>query len=393
VKGVFYSILISCPLITFSQHSFTITCRISGLSSGNAKLVKYNEFSYKSKRIDSVAIEKGSFTFTGKLDYPQMLHVILFPGNWSFKAFVENSEIKIAGDTTGSEYYADFDNTGRYIKGAHLRNVTVTGSRSHDDWMAYNNDSNQTKYDLVLDELGKKMSSAKSEKNDEAEYKIREQYDSVKALRKQKELNWINHYVDINPSSTAGVYIFSDFYRYSNPKLNEFESVLKKFSGLAVTSDYYSQLATFLDKRKSLTPGNEAPDFTLFMKDNKRFTLSSYRGKYVLLDFWASWCYPCRKAIPHWKAVHANYHAKGFDIISITNDYDRKAWIKAMNQEKMPWLQLIDKFPSKSSTAEVATRYNVDSIPFYVLLDKEGKIMVYSDSEEAIDDKLKEIFN
>ena len=119
-------------------------------------MVRYSEYDYSSKRIDSVIFKNGSFTFIGKLDYPQMLYVILEPGNWSFKAFVENSEIKIAGDTTGSEYYADFDNTGRYIKGAHLRNVTVTGSRSHDDWMAYNNDTSQTNYDMVINELGKK---------------------------------------------------------------------------------------------------------------------------------------------------------------------------------------------------------------------------------------------
>jgi thiol-disulfide isomerase/thioredoxin len=206
-------------------------------------------------------------------------------------------------------------------------------------------------------------------------------------------LDWINHYVDKNPTSTAGAYIFDDYHKYSHPSLDEFETVLKKFSGLAVTSDYYKILSAQFAKRKALTPGNKAPDFTLLKKDNKRFTLSSSRGKYVMLDFWASWCYPCRKAIPHWKAVYSNYHAKGFDIISITNDSDRQAWFKAMNQENMPWVQLIDKFPIKSFTAEVATRYDIIYIPFYVLLDKEGKIMVYSDDAEAIDKKLKEIFN
>ena len=112
-----------------------------------------------------------------------------------------------------------------------------------------------------------------------------------------------------------------------------------------------------------------------------------------MLDFWASWCVPCREAIPHWKSVYAQYHTKGFDIISITDDSKWKDWIKAMDQEKMPWLQIADEFPFKNMPARVGDLYMTTFIPFYVLLDKDGIILSYTGSEKEIDSQLDKLFN
>jgi thiol-disulfide isomerase/thioredoxin len=112
-----------------------------------------------------------------------------------------------------------------------------------------------------------------------------------------------------------------------------------------------------------------------------------------MIDFWASWCVPCRKAIPHWKEVYQQYNNKGFEILSVSDDSQWKNWTKAMDAEKMPWKQVVDEFPIKNMPARVGSLYMTKFIPFYVLLDKEGKILVYSGNEEDIDHKLKEIFN
>ncbi len=100
-----------------------------------------------------------------------------------------------------------------------------------------------------------------------------------------------------------------------------------------------------MDKKRSLQPGQLAPDFTLLKPDSSTFKLSSLRGKYVLLDFWASWCVPCRKAIPHWKELYAKYQPKGFEILGITNDSRWKDWFKALEEEKCHGCRWQDEFP------------------------------------------------
>lgn len=117
------------------------------------------------------------------------------------------------------------------------------------------------------------------------------------------------------------------------------------------------------------------------------------RGKYVLIDFWASWCVPCRKAIPHLKEVYEKYRSKGFEILSLSGDQNQEAWRKAMDQEKMPWPKVCDDFPAQFAPSRVGSIYQTRFIPFYVLLDKEGKILVYSGNEQEIESKLQQIFN
>jgi thiol-disulfide isomerase/thioredoxin len=191
----------------------------------------------------------------------------------------------------------------------------------------------------------------------------------------------------------AGAYMFGQLYIFSQDMPPaELETMLNKFDGPAKASPYYQSMATALAKSKAVQPGSLAPDFTLPKRDSSQFTLSAGRGKYLMIDFWASWCHPCRQAIPHWKGVYQKYHDKGFDMVSVSDDSRWPDWTKAMDAEKMPWTQVVDEFPVKNMPAKVGSLYMTTYIPFYVLLDKEGKILVYSGKEEDIDNKLKEIF-
>ncbi len=368
------------------RDSFLIKVNIKNIADGSATL-RYRSPDYRSQElVDSVPVKDGSFTFSGKLDHPEMLSVLTEPGGWSFDVFAENADITINGDTTGSEYYDQTKYGGS--KWAVLKNVTITGSQSQDEWKKFEGDPTIKGYDSVINNF---YQLSTQQKDKDAEYSYRDKADSVRDLQMKEKIKWIDNFAKANPSSVAGVYMFSNLYTFfqSNISVGQTDSILHNYSGEAVSSPYYKFVADNLAKRKAVSPGQVAPDFTLLKRDSTPFTLSSLRGKYVMIDFWASWCHPCRQAIPHWKKVYAEYHPKGLEIVSVSDDARWADWKKAMDVEKMPWTQVCDEFPVKNEPARVGSLYMTTFIPFYVLLDKEGKILVYSGNEADIDAALK----
>jgi thiol-disulfide isomerase/thioredoxin len=370
------------------NDGFTLTGTLKGVPAGGAKLVVTIDSDRSSKIIDSTAFTGGTFTLKGNAPVATLMSLVVEPGNWSFRVFVENGSITIDADTTGAKYY---DYTAYHGgKGAEVENVKVTGSVSHADWLSYQNDPALKQYDAVIDSLYK-VSEATRDKD--AEYAARDKADSVYALKWAKQKDWITRYIDAHPGSGLGLTLFNEYYEFHiGMPSKDFAAVLDKFNDSVRTTTLYGYLSAKLAMRRALDSGQVAPDFTLMRRDSSKFTLSSTRGHYQMIDFWASWCYPCRKAIPHWKEVYQRYHAKGFDIVSVSDDSNWKAWFKAMDQEQMPWPQVCDEFPKPMMPARVGQLYLSAYIPMYVLLDPEGRIVLYNPTEEQMDAKLAEIF-
>lgn len=136
-----------------------------------------------------------------------------------------------------------------------------------------------------------------------------------------------------------------------------------------------------------------APDFTLKTPDGKDLALSSLRGHVVLVDFWASWCRPCRATIPHLKEIYTKYHPAGLEILSVSLDANATAWKRAMEQEQMPWPQVVDTYEEEAASAKVAGIYGIQYIPYVLLVDKEGKLLSINPSAETVEQKLKKIFS
>lgn len=370
-------------------EGYSVSGTIEGIPVGKVKLVKANSADRTTTTIDSAEFKEGRFTLQGKVESPEMMTLMIEPGNWSVPVFVENNQITIKADTAHAEHY-DWTAYGG-IKGAEIKTFTVEGSENQDNWLKYQNDPSLKKFEPEFKKLQEDYAAASG--NKEEEYKIKNQMDSLRTLLTASQIKWIDSFITARPSSAAGSYLLNNYYNFNESMpLQDMESLLAKFTGPATTTVYYKELSDALAKRKALQPGNTAPDFTLKKPDSSSLTLSSLRGNYVLLDFWASWCVPCRKAIPHWKEVYANYHDKGFEILSITNDIRWNDWFKAMKEENMPWPQVADDFPVKNMPARVAELYMIPYLPTYVLLDKEGKIILHNASEEEISKKLTEIF-
>jgi peroxiredoxin len=173
-----------------------------------------------------------------------------------------------------------------------------------------------------------------------------------------------------------------DDYSYLDSLTLRFE---KEKPGKAFTQ----KLQRFMELPRRLAIGKKAPDFSLANPAGKLISVSTFQGSWVLLDFWASWCKPCRAENPFLSEVNRRYKAKGLKIFSVSLDADREAWMKAMVQDQMDWAHASDLKGWKSS---VAALYGINGIPASYLIDPEGKIAAKNLRGPALVQKLMEIF-
>lgn len=142
-------------------------------------------------------------------------------------------------------------------------------------------------------------------------------------------------------------------------------------------------------KLDNLIPiGSVAPDFSQNSPDGRPISLSSLRGKVVLIDFWASWCRPCRMEMPNVKKAYATFHPKGFEILGVSLDRDKGAWTGAIQQDGLPWKHVSDLAFWDNAAAQL---YGVSSIPYTVLLDRDGKVIAKNLRGAALEAKLAEV--
>lgn len=134
--------------------------------------------------------------------------------------------------------------------------------------------------------------------------------------------------------------------------------------------------------------GAEAPDFTQPTADGKPLSLASLRGNVVLIDFWASWCKPCRMEMPNVKRAYEAYHKKGFEILGVSLDRDKGAWTGAIAQDGLPWKHVSDLGFWNNAAAQ---QYGVSSIPYTVLVGKDGKVIAKNLRGPALEEKLAEV--
>ena len=238
-------------------------------------------------------------------------------------------------------------------------------------------DNIRPNYFALYGELGKK--------NDvQGLAKLSELFDSFK----QTDLNIANIYFRNNPQSLLAVYAFERFAAFQSDYslLDDDFSRLPDWIKTTVSGKY---IADKIEGAKAVALNKSAPVFSQTTSDGKRIGLESFRGKYVLLDFWASWCVPCRKENPNLVKLYEKYKSRDFEIVSVSIDEDKKAWQNASKEDGLNWINLLN---TKGKPDEIGVKYGVQAVPSNFLINPNGVIIGKNLKGEELAKRLAELF-
>lgn len=327
----------------------------------------------------------GKFTFTGIVEQPTAVSLIVKDAYGYRNFMVENTKMEISGSVSSS---AGADGTASYG----LEALKVAGSPMSDRYyelmqVRYGMDSifsaNQRRHAEIIAAIGEAKGKGDTRKVEELmnskagkamladEHKFFSTLDSL----------YNKTFMDNKDSFWAPLMMIS----LTTYLSEDMRPVYEAFSQEAKDS-YYGKMV-----RAELYPagmiGEKVPDFTVKDASGKEYSLAqlSEGKKYILIDFWASWCAPCRREIPNLKNLYAKYGSKGFQIISISRDKNAEDWKKAIEDEQLAWPNFLDE-------SNIAKLYKVRAIPTMYLVDADGRIVAENVRGEALAEKVAELF-
>ncbi len=196
----------------------------------------------------------------------------------------------------------------------------------------------------------------------------------------------IKAYINKKPASLSSLAALQNL--NFDEEFDYYLKVVKALDGIANGNDIYDNMANQILSMEQVAVGSMAPEITLPQPNGEVISLSDFRGQYVLIDFWASWCGPCRRENPNVKKVYEKFHAKGFEILGVSLDKAMQPWLNAIGQDGLEWRHVSDlKFWQSSVVAD----YQITGIPHTVLVDPNGVILAKNLRGEALDLKLAQI--
>ncbi len=221
-----------------------------------------------------------------------------------------------------------------------------------------------------------------------AKMDVFKQQNALRECISQRTMEWIASHLD--REYAMWLYLNSGL---TNKTVGELKQQFDRFSSEVQQSESGKKLAEIIRVRTALTPGAQAPDFTLKnIYTGEDIHLADYRGKYVLLDFWASWCVPCRKSHPHLIQINQKYKGENFILLGIASDRKNEVIKKAAQEDKIDWPQM-NIYEKRDQQKQLNEMYDISAIPTKILIDPEGKIVVkYVGDSAGLDQELEKIF-
>jgi len=355
----FFLLLFLMPLFVSAQTTgFEISGTVTGFAEGaDVKLLNGND----NNNLTSAKITGGKFLLKGSVDEPTLCK-LAFGSEPPQYIYVENKKMTVTGSRDD------------------LQHLKITGSASHNDFVKF-----QQTFNPLISSLNNTVSAINKATQQSQFDALLKVYDSTKTVVQKK----IDEFVATKPKSIVTAFMLlvtADI--YDDPVLLE-----KRYNALdASVKDYTvsKNLYSYIQYNKVGAIGTTAVDFTQPDTTGKPVTLSSFRGKYVLVDFWASWCGPCRAENPNVVSNYNQFREKNFTVLGVSLDRPggKDNWINAIHKDGLTWTHVSDLQFWNNAAAQL---YRVNSIPFNMLIDPTGKIIAKNLRGDLLHSKLCEV--
>jgi peroxiredoxin len=341
---------------------YTLTGKIINAVPGKLYLEEMSPKGYVKR--DSVNIgPEGKFTFKGKVEEPTIYRLGTAP-NAAFSLILENKAIEVEADAANFSKRATFKNSDESVLLHEMRALRAA--------------SQERQANLQKDEKYKDMQT-----NMETQKAFMQAYEG----EQQRFMAEIRNLIRKHPTSPVSAYLTGNVLELES-NLAFADSMTTVFNKNIPSSRYAKEVPAKVKQTRDTAVGSVAPDFTLATPDGKQLALSSLRGKYVLLDFWASWCGPCRRENPNVVKAYNAYKDKGFTILGVSLDDNKDKWQAAIEKDQLTWAHVSDLKGWGSAAGQL---YRVNSIPASYLLDKQGRIVAKNLRGAELEAKLAEL--
>ncbi len=374
MKKLFFAAVLAPLVVVAQKPDFTLTGRI-GHYNAPAKIY-FDYMAGGAGESDSAVLVDGKFQFSGNLKGPATVRMAFAPlGDGKDKAVY-------TGDV--SYFYIGKEHIRLESKDS-LCNAVISGSPIDAEYNVFNKYTGGPIMALTKQANADFNSGTDEQKKDTAylhavDTRFHEKIRNMQA----KELDYAKAY----PASFFSLIAVSDLANSTataqtlRPVFDALDASLRNSVAGKDIDDRLTALTT-------VVAGKMAPDFTENDTANKPLTLSSLRGHYVLVDFWASWCHPCRMENPNLVKQYALYKDKGFQVLSVSLDDHADRWKEAINQDGLPWLHVSDLKGWNNAACKL---YAIRAVPSSFLVDPQGKIVATGLRGEELEEKLKELF-